>query len=122
LNVAAADSTPPVITPSVSGTLGNNGWYVSNVTVGWTVTDPESTITYTSGCGTTSIGADTGGTTLTCNATSAGGSNSQSVTIKRDATAPTISGSASPAPYAAGWNNTVVTVHRLLRAQPNAQR
>jgi hypothetical protein len=24
----AADSTPPVITPSVSGTLGNNGWYV----------------------------------------------------------------------------------------------
>ena len=27
------DSTPPVITPSISGTLGSNGWYISSVNV-----------------------------------------------------------------------------------------
>ncbi|MCS7295278.1 MAG: PxKF domain-containing protein [Dehalococcoidia bacterium] len=84
------DTTPPVITPTVSGTLGANGWYVSNVTVTWTVTDPESSITSTSGCGTTTITTDTAGVTLTCTATSAGGTNSASVTIKRDATPPLV--------------------------------
>src|SRR5262245_35509620 len=34
-----ADSTPPVITPNVSGTLGDNGWYISDVTVSWSVVD-----------------------------------------------------------------------------------
>ena len=38
------DSTLPVIVPSVSGTEGAAGWYVSNVTVSWTVTDPYSGI------------------------------------------------------------------------------
>ena len=37
------DPTPPVITPSVSGTLGNSGWYVTDVTVSWIVTENEST-------------------------------------------------------------------------------
>ena len=105
-----ADSTPPVITPNVSGTLGDNGWYVSDVTVSWSVVDNESAISSSSGCGPTTINADTAGQTLTCTATSTGGTNSQSVTIKRDATAPTISGSASPAPNGAGWNNSDVAV------------
>ncbi len=108
--LAPADSTPPVITPNVSGTLGNNGWYTSNVTVSWTVSDPESAISSSSGCGTTNITSDTTGTTLTCSATSAGGTNSQSVTIKRDATAPTVNASALPGPNINGWNNTDVTV------------
>jgi hypothetical protein len=38
------DNTAPVITPSISGTAGSNGWYTSNVTVSWTVTDGESGI------------------------------------------------------------------------------
>jgi hypothetical protein len=105
-----SDTTPPVITPNVSGTLGDNGWYVSDVSVSWTVTDPESAITSKVGCNPTTINTDTSGTTLTCSATSAGGTSSQSVTIKRDATPPTISGVAAPAPNAAGWNNTDVTV------------
>jgi hypothetical protein len=105
-----SDTTPPVITPSVVGTLGDNGWYVSNVTVSWTVSDPESAYTIVEGCGTTTIDADTAGTTLACTAISAGGTNSQSVTIMRDATAPTISGAPSPAANAHGWNNTAVTV------------
>jgi Ca2+-binding RTX toxin-like protein len=85
-----SDTTPPVITPSVSGTLGGDGWYVSDVTVAWTVTDPESAVTSTSGCDTTVIAADTAGLTLTCTATSGGGTQSESVTVKRDATPPVI--------------------------------
>ena len=104
------DTTAPVITPNVVGTLGNNGWYTSDVTVSWTITDAESSITSSSGCVPTTINTNTAGTTLTCAATSAGGSSSQSVTIKRDATAPTIGGSATPAPNADGWNNAAVTV------------
>lgn len=107
---APSDTTPPVIVPSVSGTLGSNGWYVSDVTVSWSVTDPESTITSTSGCGSTTIASDTAGVTLTCSATSAGGTATASVTIKRDATAPTAVAAAAPDPNENGWNNTDVTV------------
>lgn len=87
---AFADPTAPVITSQVTGTLGNNGWYVSDVTVSWTVTDPESAVTSTSGCGTTLVTIDTTGNTYTCSATSAGGTSSSSVTVKRDATGPVI--------------------------------
>lgn len=84
------DSTPPVIKPNVNGTLGNNGWYTSDVTVEWEVTDAESSVTSEDGCDSTTISNDTSGTMLTCYATSAGGTSSESVTIKRDATAPTV--------------------------------
>jgi len=110
-SVVVCDTTPPEITPNVSGTLGNNGWYVSDVSVTWTVSDPESGIASSSGCDSTTISSDTSGTTLTCSATNGVGlSNSASVTIKRDATPPTITGSRSPGPNANGWNNTDVTV------------
>ena len=46
--VAPPDSTPPAITPNVSGTLGTNGWYVSDVTVSWSVVDNESAISSSS--------------------------------------------------------------------------
>ncbi|MCC6455752.1 MAG: PxKF domain-containing protein [Caldilineaceae bacterium] len=108
--LAPLDSTPPVITPNIAGTLGNNGWYVSDVTVSWSVVDNESAVSSSSGCDPTTINADTAGASLTCTATSAGGTASNSVSIKRDATAPTISGSASPAANGAGWNNTDVNV------------
>lgn len=107
--LAPIDSTPPVITKVVTGTLGNNSWYTTDVSVDWTVTDPQSSFT-TSGCIDTTINSDTAGSLQSCSATSAGGTSSDSVTIKRDATAPSISGSASPAPNAAGWNNTDVDV------------
>ena len=104
-----ADTTPPVITPTIAGTLGGNGWYTSDVTVGWTVTDPESAVISQSGCGTTAVTSDTGGTDFTCTAASAGGSSSQTVTVKRDATPPAIHESQSPAANAAGWNRSDVT-------------
>jgi hypothetical protein len=91
-----ADTTPPLITPDVQGMLGQNGWYRSDVTVTWDLTDPESAITSSSGCGATTITTDTQGTTITCTATSLGGTSSRSVTIRRDATPPTITCAPSP--------------------------
>jgi hypothetical protein len=86
-----ADSTPPVVTPQVVGVQGLSGWYTGNVSVSWSVSEPDSPTTLTStGCGPAQITTDTAGQTLTCSASSAGGSTSRSVTIKRDATAPTL--------------------------------
>ncbi|MCO5177920.1 MAG: PxKF domain-containing protein [Thermomicrobiales bacterium] len=88
---ALADTTAPVITPTVNGTQGSNGWYTSDVTVSWSVVDDESAISASAGCDDAIITEDTAGTTLTCEGTSAGGTASQSVTIQRDATAPIVS-------------------------------
>ncbi len=86
---SSQDNTPPSIAPVVVGIL-NGGWYTSNVAVSWTVTDGESPVTSSSGCTASSVTTDTQGVTFTCSATSAGGTASSSVTIKRDATAPVI--------------------------------
>jgi hypothetical protein len=87
----SCDSTPPVITPDVQGTKGDNDWYTSDVAVGFDVNDPDSTVTSTSaGCDGGTVTSDTTGLTFTCTATSAGGSDTKSVTIKRDATTPVI--------------------------------
>jgi hypothetical protein len=104
------DVTPPVIEPGISGTLGNNGWYRSDVSVSWNVSDEESAVTSQAGCGTTTLTTDNAGTTYTCSATSAGGTATQSVTVKRDATAPVVTVTRTPAPGADGWNETDVTV------------
>jgi len=96
--VPPADTTPPVITPDIQGTLGQNGWYTSDVTLSWTVSDAESEITATSGCEAVSITADQQDTTYTCEASSLGGSNSVSVHIARDATAPALAPSVEPDP------------------------
>ncbi|HEU5181948.1 MAG TPA: kelch repeat-containing protein [Candidatus Polarisedimenticolia bacterium] len=105
------DSTAPVITPNVTGLLGTNGWYVSNVSVGWSVSDPESSVTNMSGCGASSVSADTNGVTFTCIATSAGGTGSRSVTIKRDATAPSASLAVTSGTLGAnGWYTSDVTL------------
>jgi dipeptidyl aminopeptidase/acylaminoacyl peptidase len=64
------------------------------------VLDSQSTVTNTSGCGLHIVNTDTSGITLTCMATSAGGTSSNSVTIKRDATLPTLAPIVSPNPVA----------------------
>ena len=100
-----SDSTAPVITPDIVGTLGNNGWYTSNVSLSWSVVDNESAISSKSGCDNVSIASDQAATTYTCSATSAGGTASESVSIKRDATAPVITdnGAKDPATGQNGW-------------------
>ena len=92
------DTTPPVITPTVTGTTGLNGWYVGDVTLAWSVDEPETPGSLvTTGCAGQSITLDQAATTYSCSATSVGGSMGPvTVTIKRDATPPTISCAASP--------------------------
>ncbi len=84
------DTTPPVITPVLAGNLGSNGWYQSSVTVSWNVVDPESAISASSGCGQTVLAQQTNGTKLTCTATSAGGTASNTVTLNIDSKPPLI--------------------------------
>ncbi len=103
-----SDTTPPVISYSISGTKGNGDWYVSDVFVDWTVTDPESAVTILEGCVDTTINYDTSGVTLTCRARSAGGTSQASVTIQRDATPPSVSVTPDRDPDHDGWYNAPV--------------
>ena len=82
---------------TVTGTLGNNGWYVSDVAVTWDVADAQSPIDSTSGCGPASVTTDTAGKSLTCTATSVGGTANATAVVKRDRKAPTLI-CQSPAP------------------------
>ena len=95
---AGGDFTAPVVTPTVTGTLGNNGWYRSDVSVSWTVTDNESPIVSREGCDAAMVSVDVSARTFTCTATSAGlgGPGAGSVSVKRDATAPTITCGVAP--------------------------
>ncbi|MCB0127970.1 MAG: hypothetical protein KDE58_37150, partial [Caldilineaceae bacterium] len=109
--LAQTDDTPPVITPNVSGSRGQNGWYVSNVTVSWSVSDAESTVSSTTGCETRGFPyINNGITPLTCEATSGGGANSASITIKMDTIDPIVEFSVSSSPNRYDWYNTDVTV------------
>ncbi|MBB1512571.1 hypothetical protein H5399_08140 [Tessaracoccus sp. MC1627] len=94
----------PVISPHVSGTLGDNEWFTDDVTVSWTV---EPTSATTVGCESQAITSDTDddGVTLTCSASNAGGTTKSLVTIKRDATAPVLAPTVSPNPVV--WGGVV---------------
>jgi hypothetical protein len=111
--VTGLDATPPVISATVepSDPDGSSGWYRTDVTVTWTVTDDESPVVSSNGCGQTVVTQDTAGTTFTCTATSGGGTASKSVTVQRDATAPTLAGVVTPNPVVLGQDAT---------AEPNA--
>jgi hypothetical protein len=104
------DPTPPVVTPQITGTLGTNGWYTTNVTVSWSIVDPESVILETQGCDTRTFTADTPGITLTCRAVSDGGTTTVSKTFMVDGTAPALTPSPSRSADASGWYNHALTV------------
>ena len=102
------DTTPPVITHTLNPANpdGANQWYKSNVSLTWSVTDPESAVTKT-GCVDQNITSDQQATNYSCSATSAGGSSGPvTVSIKRDATPPTniqfVGGPAANGSYAFG--------------------
>jgi hypothetical protein len=108
--INVADPTPPVITPSITGTLGDNGWYRSDVEISWSVSDAQSAITSSTGCNASTLSTDSPGAGYTCTATSGGGTSSQTATVKRDATQPAISSVASTFANAGGWYNAAVTL------------
>jgi hypothetical protein len=106
----ACDYTPPIITFSISGVLGDNDWYTSDVTVRWTLTDPESIIDRSGCILEITINYDTDWKAFTCSAKSEGGTSTRTINLRRDATPPTASASVSSSPNADGWYNTDVTV------------
>src|SRR5207247_7023072 len=102
---------PPTITANVNGTLGANGWYTSDVTVTWDIDVAAAVTPTTTNCGATSITSDTAGITLTCSAANpTGESSSATVTIRRDATPPTVVVTRLTAAPASGWTNQDVLV------------
>jgi hypothetical protein len=117
VDCAPNDITPPdisyVLDPASPD--GDNSWYKSDVTLTWTVTEDESPDSLVkTGCEDQSLTSDQAETAYSCSATSDGGSAGPvTVSIKRDATPPTISGSRSTDANAYGWNNADVVVSFL---------
>ena len=85
------DATPPVITSTITGTAGANGWFTSAAALSWTVTDPDSGVFYTQGCDPVTISSETSGRSFTCFAINrARGTSRASRRIKVDLTDPTV--------------------------------
>jgi hypothetical protein len=90
LTLHEVDSTPPVITSTVTGKVGIDGWYVGPTTVTWNVRDDESRISSrSSGCDPTDL-PDTLYNLVFCSATSAGGTATVGFPYMKDTTAPVI--------------------------------
>jgi MYXO-CTERM domain-containing protein len=91
LYVLDVDSTPPVVTPVLSGTAGPGGAYASDVSVSFTVTDPESGVVSSAGCAPQVISADVAAQPVSCVAQSWGGTTTANLTVTRDTAAPQVS-------------------------------
>lgn len=95
------------ITPAVTGMMGKNDWYRSDVQLSWSSSRP---ILSHAGCDPVTVSTDTYGTVYTCTAYTPEGIGSNSITLKRDATPPTISGSVASGTNPGGWYNSPVSV------------
>jgi hypothetical protein len=108
--VAAGGPTVPAasVTPVITGTLGTNGWYTSNVTVNWVFNPlPLSS----SGCDARTLVTDTAATSITCTAVFAGDITiTVTVTIRIDKTPPSVAGGADRPPDANGWYNRPLVI------------
>jgi hypothetical protein len=83
---AVAPGAVELPAPAISGTAGDNGWFVSDVSVKWAPANETST----SGCETQLLAADTAGTAITCTASAGTGDVvSRTVTVHIDRTPPT---------------------------------
>ncbi|QIX25390.1 hypothetical protein ncot_01385 [Nocardioides sp. JQ2195] len=112
---SVVDASAPVITYTLDPAEpdGDHGWYRGDVSLTWHVSEPESpSSVVTTGCVDQAVTSDQSLTDYACSATSAGGASAeQTVSIQRDGSAPAApAGTLSPAPNAAGWNNTDLVV------------
>ncbi len=105
---AAAPSADVEITLAITGTLGMNSWYTSNVTVNWVVTGAANS----SGCDAKTLTADTSGVTLTCSASNLDGTSSasKSRTFKIDKTPPAVTATPARPADKNGWYNHPLAV------------
>jgi hypothetical protein len=105
------DNTAPTVTAAVAPTPNPAGWNKANVGITWSATDSGTGVGSGPTPATDSVSVNTAGSVKTATATDKlDNSGSGSVTVKLDKTAPSIDATRSPAPNAAGWNNTNVTV------------
>ena len=108
---ATAASASFSVTCNGGGCSG--GWYRSTVTVTFHYSS-DTAVASTSGCGPNVVNTDTHGKTFTCTVNfkspPGGGAFSSPVTIKRDATPPSVSASPDRGPDANGWYNHPVHV------------
>ena len=104
------DSSPPSVNGVVSRDPDNNGWYTHPVDVGFGAEDGTSGLAGCSGSGTYG-GPDSGGAVLSGTCTdNAGNAGSSSLTIRYDATPPTVAGKPSRPADANGWYNHPVDI------------
>ncbi|KQY57063.1 MULTISPECIES: PxKF domain-containing protein [unclassified Nocardioides] len=110
------DQSAPVITYTLDPATpdGDNDWYRSDVSLTWHVSEPESpgSVALT-GCVDQLVTTDQSLTGYTCSATSAGGSAAeQTVSLKRDATAPVVDNDVTVSGTAGhnGWYTSDVAV------------
>ena len=108
---AAARADGIIASCTVSGVTGacSGGWYTSDVTVSFTLPAGASN---PQGCGNQTISSDTAGVTLTCTVAVTGSQCCRlDVTIKRDATPPTVTSlTAQRGPDSNGWYNHPVQI------------
>lgn len=109
------DATTPLITNTVNGTAGSNGWFTGDVDVDWTVTDATAGLSGDTVCDDAALTADSAAATYACDAVdNAGNEAHASVTVKRDATAPTVTPHVTGTEGQNGWYTTDVAVSWTL--------
>lgn len=108
--------SPPIVTPLVTGALGMNGWYTSDVMVNWNAVDYETPVT-SPPCTITTLSANTAGTTVTCSATSPGGTTTTSVQVKIDKSVPACTATLSPSVL-----SVVKNPHKLVKITATVSR
>jgi hypothetical protein len=90
----------PIVNYSLSGPAGDNGWYVGPVTVKWALTGE----TFSSGCDTRTLTADTVDTKISCTASNVFGPVTGTATVRIDQAAPTdVVASAARPPDTRSW-------------------
>jgi hypothetical protein len=111
---AAQAAVGPNVTALCNGSACTSGWYQVTVSLTWQVVPQPGTTIVSQTCTLATISSDTTGAgPFQCSATdSKGVTTAVSVTIKRDATPPSVTGATpSRAPDANGWYNHAVGVN-----------